>query len=78
MGSLPSGGISYALGSSMLEDEDNVPQADRRANAPMQIVQKIKVLKLSRFLVLFSIFSLSWPPQAIVFMADVIPSCEVS
>ena len=57
MGNFPSGGISYALGSSILDDEDIVPQADKRANAPMQIVQKIKLRKLSGFLVLFLILA---------------------
>ena len=57
MGNFPSGGISYALGSSILDDEDIVPQADKRANAPMQIVQKVKLRKLSGFLVLFLILA---------------------
>ena len=56
MGSFPSGGISYALGSSMLEDdEDIVPQAGKRANEPMQIAQKIKLRKRSEFIALFPI-----------------------
>ena len=57
MGSFPSGGISYALGSSMLDDEDIVPQADKRANTPMQIVQKIKLRKRSEFITLFLILA---------------------
>ena len=57
MGNFPSGGISYALGSSILDDEDIVPQADKRANAPMQIVQKIKLRKRSEFIVLFPILA---------------------
>jgi hypothetical protein len=57
MGSFPSGGMSYALGSSILDDEDIVPQADKRANAPMQIVQKIKLRKRSEFIDLFPILA---------------------
>jgi hypothetical protein len=57
MGNFPSGGISYALGSSILDDEDIVPQADKRANAPMQIVQKIKLRKRSEFIALFHILA---------------------
>ena len=57
MGNFPSGGISYLLGSSILDDEDIVPQAGKRANAPKQIVQKIKLRKLSGFLVLFPILA---------------------
>ena len=56
MGSFPSGGISYAFGSSILEDDEDIElQADKRANAPMQTVQKIKVRKRSEFIALFPI-----------------------
>ena len=55
MGNFPSGGISYALGSSILDDEDIVPQAGKKANAPMQIAQKIKLRKRSEFIALFHI-----------------------
>ena len=57
MGNFPSGGISYAFGSSNWDDEDIVPQADKRANAPMQIAQKIKLRKLSGFFALFPILA---------------------
>jgi hypothetical protein len=39
----------------MLDDEDIVPQAGKRANAPMQIVQKMKLRKRSEFIALFPI-----------------------
>jgi len=55
MGNFPLGGISYVLGSSILDDEDIVPQADKRDNAPMQIVQKNKLRKRNEFIALFPI-----------------------
>ncbi len=62
MGSFPSGGISYALGSSILDDEDIMPQAGKKANVPMQIIQKMKLRKRSEFIALFPILGLlaSW------------------